>query len=95
MYRTYHRMRLEIERLNRMFPETVRAHQKRGYDWEAVRRAPAKDRWLWRCFRFALGACQIRFFIEKIYYQRLSPSPCAPWKPIEETKQSLDIVRPA
>jgi glycosyltransferase involved in cell wall biosynthesis len=95
MYRTYHRMRLEIERLNRMFPETVGVHQKRGYDWSAVRRASATDRWLWRVFRVALGACQLRYHGEKFYYQRLSPTPCAPWEPIQETKQSLDIVHPA
>jgi hypothetical protein len=95
MYRTYHRMRREIERLNRMFPETVPVHQQRGYDWNAVRRAPAKDRWLWRVFRLALGACRVRYRCEKFFYQRVSATTCAPWKPIEETKQSLDLVLPA
>lgn len=95
MYRTYHRMRLEIERLNQIFPETVTAHQQRGYDWETVRRASAKDRWLWRFFRLALGVCRLRYRCEKFYYQRLSQTVCAPWKPVQETKQSLDIVRPA
>lgn len=95
MYRTYHRMRLEIERLNLLFPETVPVHQKRGYDWEAVRRASARDRWLWRFFRVALGVCCFRYRCEKIYFQRLSPRNCAAWKPIEETKQSLDTVLPA
>jgi glycosyltransferase involved in cell wall biosynthesis len=91
MYRTYHRMRREIERLNTMFPETVGVHQKRGYDWDAVRRASPKDRWLWRVFRAALGACQLRYQSEKIYYQRFSLTPCPSWKPINETKRSLDI----
>lgn len=95
MYRTYYRMRLEIERLNVMFPETVRVHQQRGYDWSAVRRAPARDRWLWRVFRLALGLCRLRYRAEKFYYQHLSATPCAPWKPVEESKQSLDFVRPA
>jgi glycosyltransferase involved in cell wall biosynthesis len=95
MYRTYHRMRLEIERLNQMFPETVTVHQQRGYDWEAVRRASSRDRWLWRFFRIALGICQFRYRCEKIYYQKMSRSVCNPWKPIEETKESLDIVIPA
>lgn len=95
MYRTYHRMRREIERLNRMFPETIGVHQKRRYDWQAVRRASPKDRWLWRVFRGALGACQLRYHSEKFYYQRFSVTPCPSWKPIEETKQSLDIGQPA
>lgn len=94
MYRTYHRMRLEIERLNWMFPETVPVHQRRGYDWAAVRRAPARDRRLWRTFRVALGLCQVRYRAEKFYYQRLSPTVCTPWKAIDETKHSLDIVLP-
>jgi len=95
MYRTYHRMRREIERLNQMFPETVTVHQQRGYDWAVVRRAPRRDRWLWRFFRIALGFCQLRYRCEKYYYQNLSPTTCNAWKPIEETKQSLDIVLPA
>ena len=94
MYRTYHRMRLEIERLNQLFPETVPVHQHRGYDRPAVRRASRKDRWLWRTFRLALGVCRIRYRLEKFYYQRLSRSVCAPWKTIAETKQSLDTVLP-
>jgi len=95
MYRTYYRMRLEIERLNQLFPETVPVHQHRGYDWAAVRRASRKDRWLWRVFRIALLLCRVRYRAEKFYYQYLSPSVCAPWKSVEETKQSLDTVLPA
>lgn len=95
MYRTYHRMRLEIERLNQIFPESVGVHQRRGYDRDAVRRASPRDRWLWRVFRLALGVCQVRYRAEKLYYQRLSRTVCIPWKSIEETKQSLDIVLPA
>lgn len=95
MYRTYHRMRLEIERLNRMFPESVRVHQHRGYDREAVRSASWKDRWLWRYFRIALGVCRLRYRCEKFYYQSLSSTACSAWKPIQETKESLDTVLPA
>lgn len=95
MYRTYHRMRLEIERLSKLLPESAAAHQRRGYDWEAVKRASPSDRWLWRWFRIALGACRLRYGCEKFYYQRFSPTTCNSWKPIAETKQSLDIVHPA
>ena len=92
MYRTYHRMRREIERLNRMFPETVMVHQQRSYDWEAVRCASLEDRWLWRYFRIALVLCRVRYRCEKLFYQRLSRTVCAPWPPIEETKRSLSLL---
>lgn len=95
MYRTYRRMRREIERLNHLFPETVPVHQLRRYDWDAVRRANPRDRWLWRSFRVALGACQCLYGCERLYYQRLSQRFCVSWKPVKETKQSLDTVLPA
>ncbi len=94
MYRTYHRMRLEIERLNLLFPETRPVHQHRGYDWAAVRQAPSADRWLWRIFRITLGVCRVRYRLTKFYYQHFSSAVCAPWPPIEETKQSLDTALP-
>ncbi len=97
MYRTYHRMRLEIERLNLLFPETIPFHQQRGYDWNAVRDASLWDRTLWRIFRLALGLCIVRYNCEKFYYQRISSTPCPAWKPISETKTriSSDMVIPA
>jgi glycosyltransferase involved in cell wall biosynthesis len=95
MHRTYLRMRRDIERLNLIFPETVRVHQKRGYDREAFRAASSGECWLWRVFQAALLLCRIRYRAEKFYYQHLSPRDCVPWKPVEESKQSLDTVRPA
>jgi glycosyltransferase involved in cell wall biosynthesis len=86
MYQTYRRMRLEIERLNILFPETKPAHQQRGYDWTAVRRAPARDRVLWRVFRLALGICMARYAAERFYYQHFATDFCPAWPPILESK---------
>ncbi len=86
MYRTYLRMRREFERLNRLFPETIPAHQQRGYDWQAERRAPWRDRVLWRIFRLALVACKLRYRIERCYFQHLSRTPVQAWKPVTESK---------
>lgn len=95
MYRTYRRMRLEIERLNFLFPETLSVHQKRGYDQAALREATLRDLWLWRTFRAALLLCRACYRAESFYYQHLSAKNCASWKPVEESKQSFDTVRPA
>lgn len=100
MYRTYRRMRMEIERLDAIFPETIgtqRRYGKRGYDREAVRRAPWQDRRLWRYFRLALGVCRLLYRMERFYYKHLSTRTCVPWRPIEESKipVSCDTVRPA
>lgn len=89
MYRIYLRMRREIERLNQMFPESMPAHQQRGYDWEAERLAPLRDRLLWRVFRLALGLCQLRYRAERFYYQHLSPTSVQAWKPIIESKAPI------
>jgi glycosyltransferase involved in cell wall biosynthesis len=87
MYRTYYRMRLEIERLNILFPETVPVHQRREYDQAAIRKASTRDVWLWRFFRLALQVCKVRYRCEKFYYQRLARHACPPWKTVTETKQ--------
>ena len=86
MYQTYRRMRLEIERLDILFPETKPAHQQRGYDWVAVRRAPTRDRVLWRAFRLALGICMARYAVERFYYQYFATDFCPAWPPILESK---------
>lgn len=89
MYRMYLRMRREIERLDLMFPETRREHQTRGYDREAERRAPIRDRLLWRVFRVALGFCRARYAAERFYFQRISSRLISAWKPVPETKTPL------
>lgn len=89
MYRMYLRMRREHERLNFLFPESIPAHQQRDYDWAAERRAPWRDRILWRVFRLALGLCKLRYRLERLYFQSLPGQPPETWKPIPETKRAL------
>lgn len=89
MYRTYRRMRMEIERLNLLFPETADAHARwgvRGIDRKALRRASGRDRRLWRVFQMALGLCRTRYRAERFYYRHLSRTPCPVWEPVVESK---------
>ncbi len=93
MYRTYRRMRMEIERLDTLFPETREVHRRygiRGYDWTAVRQASRRDRWLWRAFRVALAACKTRYALERSYYRHLARErKCPAWEPINESKRPI------
>jgi glycosyltransferase involved in cell wall biosynthesis len=93
MYRYYRRMRMEIERLDLLFPElreTHRQHGVRSYDWERVRQAPARERWLWRLFRLALLGCKIWYLTERFYYRYLARGGCPAWPPVEESKQPIE-----
>lgn len=89
MYRMYLRMRREIERLDRMFPESIPAHQPRGFDVAAYRAAPWRDRLLWHVFQVALRVCRWRYVLERFYYQSLSSTPISAWKPVHESKAPL------
>jgi hypothetical protein len=99
MYRYYKRMRLEIERLDVLFPELRAVHQlygRRAIDWAAFRRAPVRERFLWRYFHAALGLCRAWYRIERFYYCRLARGRCPTWNPIAETKVPFggDWLRP-
>lgn len=89
MYRMYLRMRREFERLNILFPASVPAHQHRGYDRDAERRAPWRERLLWRVFHSALVLCKIRYRMERFYFQSLPGQPVDTWQPVTETKSAL------
>ncbi|MCH9686372.1 MAG: glycosyltransferase family 2 protein [Deltaproteobacteria bacterium] len=92
MARTYRRMRMEIERLDRLFPETRAVHRRfgvRGYDRDALRKAPASERRAWWWFRAALQLCKLRYRLERAYYHHLASAPCDPWPPVVETKVRL------
>ena len=93
MYRYYRRMRMEIERLDLLFPELCTAHQRHGrrsYDWAKVRRAPAGERWLWRLFRLVLLGCKLWYTAERFYYRHLSRKGCPAWPAIDESKQPIE-----
>ncbi len=89
MYRYYKRMRLEIERLDILFPElhpVHRLHGRREADWAVLRRAPPRERLLWRVFHAALWLCKVWYRIERFAYRRLACGDCPTWNPIPETK---------
>lgn len=90
MYRTYRRMRMEIERLDIMFPETRPTHQAHGirrYDPIALRAASRRDLADWYLFRLLLGLCILLYKLERLYYRHFSRSSfCPAWAPIVESK---------
>lgn len=89
MYSYYKRMRLEIERMDILFPELREAHRlhgRREVDQAALRRAPPRERFLWRVFHAALWVCRVWYRIERFAYRRLAWRDCPTWNPIPETK---------
>lgn len=87
MYRYYRRMRMEIERLDHLFPETRDVHRQFGTRRpDRLAAAPAVERAYFALFGAALLTCRAVYRIERAYYERLSSTPCDPWPPIPETK---------
>jgi glycosyltransferase involved in cell wall biosynthesis len=87
MYRYYRRMRLELERLDALFPETREAHRRFGRRTpDLLPAAPASERLAWHLFHAALLPCRAAYRLERAYYEAWSAHPLAPWPPIEETK---------
>lgn len=89
MYRTYRRMRMEIERLDIMFPETKLTHLAygvRSYDRAALRVASFRDVSDWYLFRLLLVLCILLYMLERLYYRHVSRSFCPAWAPILESK---------
>jgi len=100
MYRYYRRMRLELERLELLFPEWRALHRRYGVrrvDAQLIARLDARERRLWTLFRAALAACRVAYVAERAYHRRLARAPGDDWRPIEETKRPIDagIVRRA
>ena len=88
MYRYYRRMRMELERLDRLFPETRsvhRAHGRRRPDLLGA--APFRERVASLVFELALRLCVGLYLLERAYYQRISRRRCDPWPVVEETKE--------
>jgi hypothetical protein len=89
MYRTYKRMRREIERIDILFPETRPTHRRDGTrrcDRKALRRASWRDRWLWRFFHVALAVCRLRYRLERFWYRHLSRRSDTAWGTVSESK---------
>lgn len=92
MYRYYRRMRMELERMDRLFPETREVHErygKRRTDPELLERAAPEERWLFRLFRLAMVGCRAAYAIERAWYLYAARSPCLDWEPITETKRPI------
>lgn len=95
MYRYFRRMRMEIERLDRIFPETRATHEKHGVrrtDPAAVARATPEERRLFHLFRAAVKGCEIVYAAERAFYLHLARQPCSDWTPIDETKRPIDAA---
>ena len=87
MYRYYRRMRMELERLDRLFPETRDVHRRFGTRRpDRLAAASVVERAYFALFRAALQTCRAVYRIERAYYERISSTPCDPWPPIPETK---------
>ncbi len=94
MYRTYRRMRMEIERLNQILPDTQEVHQTDGirkYDRQAVKNAKYIDLFYWYVFRLALQACKLHYVTERFWYQHFANRNCPAWETIEESKAPISI----
>ena len=94
MYRYYRRMRMELERISRIFPEArAGSHEL----WHAPRRsagpADRAGRLAFAEFSLWLAICRVGYRAERLYYRKLSTTPCpaCPF-PIQETKCSLAIT---
>jgi len=83
MYRYYRRMRRELERIDRLFPElgdrAVRIPDR-------LAAAPIGERALYRVFTTALAACKLAYRIDQLATDHLGLAPRDSWPAIVETK---------
>jgi glycosyltransferase involved in cell wall biosynthesis len=85
----YTRIRRELERLDRLFPEmvpTARRYGHREIDRDRLRAASPRTRALFSLFRSVESLCGVAYAAERFYYQRLAREDCPPWPVIAETK---------
>jgi glycosyltransferase involved in cell wall biosynthesis len=91
-YRYYRRIRMEVERLDRLFPETREdplRHGVRRTDPAAVARATPEEQRLFRLFQAMIAGFRALYAAERTFYLHASPWPCEGWTPIEETKRPI------
>jgi glycosyltransferase involved in cell wall biosynthesis len=85
----YSRIRRELERLDRLFPEmvpTARRYGHRERDWGRFRAASPRTQALFSLFRVVEEICGAGYAAERLYYQRIARHDCPPWPVIQETK---------
>lgn len=87
MHRYYRRMRRELERLDRMLPETADAHRRYGRrSADLLASAPWNERVHHALFSIALLGCKAAYVTERAWVRRVRRSPREAWPVIEETK---------
>lgn len=87
MNRYYRRMRRELERLDRLFPETTAAHRRFGRRApDLLADSPLEEKVHHALFSAALLACRAAYVTERAWVRHVRRSPRAWWTPIEETK---------
>lgn len=87
MNRYYRRMRRELERMDRLFPETARVHREHGHRTaDLLASSSRRERMHHALFSAALAVCKGAYVAERAWTRHVSRRPRAPWPAIEETK---------
>jgi glycosyltransferase involved in cell wall biosynthesis len=87
MNRYYRRMRRELERLDRLFPETAIIHRTHGIrKADLLAAAPLRERVHHALFETALAACKVAYVAERAFVRHVRRAPRRAWPPIAETK---------
>ncbi|MBX3184628.1 MAG: hypothetical protein KF915_18510 [Polyangiaceae bacterium] len=87
MYRTYRRLRRELERTDALFPETRPVHRQFGERRaDQLASAQLSERAAWLVFQAALMGCRAVYRVDRLAHD-LGASPARPWPPIVETKE--------
>jgi glycosyltransferase involved in cell wall biosynthesis len=88
MFRHYRRMRMELERLDLLFPETADVHRRYGTRTaDVLAERPVKERLAFVLFQAALVFCRAGYRVERAWFEHLARSRCEPWPAIAETKE--------
>ncbi len=87
MHRMYRRMRMELERLDRLYPETAQVHRRHGSRGpDLLASAGLSDQLAWRMFHVALAGCKIAYRAERAWVERTRRAPVDPWPTTSTTK---------
>ena len=92
MFRKYQRMRLEIERMDALFPDSRAAPfrwGRRRFDALKFRQAPLDEKLCYFVFWSTLCLCRIAYRAQRAWYMYFTKQPCPTWQPVIETKEPL------
>lgn len=89
MYRYARRMRAEVHRVDRLFPE-LRRHDLpavgRRLDRARLAAASRREQLHWLVFQVAYRWCLLRYFVDRNYYRYVAKEPCPLWPTVIESK---------